>query len=127
MRLHTTMGATLLAEGNSEVIRLAETIASSHHERWDGKGYPAGLKGEEIALEGRIVAVVDVLDALTHERPYKDAWTLEDALREIQSQSGSHFDPQVVEALAALPAQTLLCMDMHEASHNGSSNSLSLS
>jgi putative two-component system response regulator len=114
MRLHTTMGAKLLSEGHSEVIKMAETIALSHHERWDGKGYPAGLKGDEIPLEGRIVAVVDVLDALTHERPYKPAWSLEDALHEIKGLSGTHFDPSIVEALLCLPSHILQCSRMDE-------------
>ena len=107
MRTHTIMGANLLAEGHSEVIKMAQSIALSHHERWDGQGYPAGLCGADIPIEGRIVAAVDVLDALTHERPYKEAWPLEDALREIQSLSGSHFDPDVVKALCALPLEVL--------------------
>jgi putative two-component system response regulator len=107
MRTHTTRGANLLREGHSEVIQMAQTIALTHHERWDGRGYPAQLKGEEIPVEGRIVAVVDVLDALTHERPYKKAWALEDALTEIQNLSGSHFDPAVVQALCSLPIEIL--------------------
>ncbi len=114
MRSHTTMGANLLAEGHSEVIKLAQTIALSHHERWDGKGYPGGIKGEEIPIEGRIVAVVDVLDALTHERPYKKAWSLEDALREIKNLSGSHFDPAVVQALCGLPTEVLSYSRMND-------------
>jgi putative two-component system response regulator len=124
MRSHTTRGANLLAEGHSEVIKMAQTIALTHHERWDGKGYPAKLKGEEIPVEGRIVAAVDVLDALTHERPYKKAWTLEEALREIQSLSGRHFDPKVVQALCALPIEVLSYTRINEEPLNAPLNAV---
>jgi putative two-component system response regulator len=83
------------------VLQRASTIAASHHERWDGSGYPHGLRGEEIALAGRIVAVADVFDALTHERPYKQAWPVEAALAEIRCGAGSQFDPAVVDAFLA--------------------------
>ena len=99
MKGHTVAGARMLEQGGSALLEMAEQIALSHHERWDGSGYPQKLAGETIPLMGRIVAVVDVLDALTSERPYKRAWTLEDAMSEICAQSGKHFDPQVVEAL----------------------------
>lgn len=99
MKTHTLAGAKMLSDAKSDLIQMAEKIALTHHEKWDGTGYPAGLKGEDIPLEGRIVAVVDVLDALISERPYKNAWSLHDALTEIQAQSGRHFDPVVVEAL----------------------------
>ncbi len=98
MRSHTTIGARILSGGHTKLLRLAEEIALTHHERWDGKGYPRGLAGQEIPLCGRIVAVADVLDALTHQRPYKKAWPLEKALEEIRRASGSQFDPNVVEA-----------------------------
>lgn len=81
---------------------MAETIALSHHERWDGNGYPHKLSGEEIPLVGRIVAVADVFDALTHERPYKKAWSLLEARAEIESQSGKQFDERVVKAFLTL-------------------------
>jgi putative two-component system response regulator len=114
MQSHTLMGAKLLANGQSQVIQLAQTIAVTHHERWDGTGYPHRLKGEDIPLEGRIVAVVDVLDALTHERPYKAAWPMDEALAEIQRLSGSHFDPEVVDALVRLPPSVLRCEQIDE-------------
>lgn len=98
MRSHVKIGASLLAGSSSKLMLMAEKIALSHHERWDGTGYSLGLKGEEIPLPGRIVAVADVYDALIHDRPYKQAWPVEKAVAEIQSQSGKHFDPQVVEA-----------------------------
>ena len=76
---------------------MAEEIAQFHHERWDGKGYPNGLAGATIPLSARIVAVADVLDALTHERPYKRAWSVEEALLEIERQGGQQFDPRIVQ------------------------------
>ena len=108
MKHHTIIGANLLSEGHSPVMLLAERIALSHHERWDGNGYPQGLKGEEIAIEGRILAVVDVFDALTHERPYKKAWAVEDALAEITRCEGAQFDPEIVQAFLQLPHHELI-------------------
>lgn len=101
-RSHTTMGAELLSGGRFPLLQMAEIIALTHHERWDGQGYPRGLEGEEIPLPGRIVAVADVFDALVHERPYKRAWTAEEAMAEIAEQSGKQFDPTVVRALLSL-------------------------
>jgi PAS domain S-box-containing protein len=101
MKTHTELGARLLSGSSSPVLQAGALIARSHHERWDGQGYPAGLTGEEIPLEGRIVAVADVFDALTHDRPYKSAWPLEQALAEIRRASGSQFDPAVVLAFLA--------------------------
>ncbi|MDX2003643.1 MAG: tetratricopeptide repeat protein [Meiothermus sp.] len=98
VKTHTTLGAEILGDGRSELLRVAEQIARSHHERWDGKGYPQGLAGEDIPEAGRIVAVADVLDALTSERPYKRAWTLSEAIEEIQKSAGTQFDPRVVAA-----------------------------
>jgi putative two-component system response regulator len=98
MKTHAEIGANLLAGGRSQLVQMAELIARSHHERWNGAGYPHGLSGENIPLEGRIVAIVDVFDALTHERPYKAAWTVEAAVEEIKSQRGRQFDPRVVDA-----------------------------
>jgi putative two-component system response regulator len=107
IKTHTTIGASLLQGSQSALARLAERIALTHHERWDGTGYPHGLKGEEIPLEGRILSVVDVFDALTHERPYKKAWPVEEAIAEIKSQSGQQFDPAVVKAFLTLPFSEL--------------------
>jgi HD-GYP domain-containing protein (c-di-GMP phosphodiesterase class II)/Tfp pilus assembly protein PilF len=98
IRSHSSMGARILAGGRSKLLKMAEEIALYHHERWDGTGYPHKISGNEIPQSARIVAVADVLDALTHERPYKKAWTLEAALEEIEKQSGKHFDPMMVEA-----------------------------
>jgi putative two-component system response regulator len=103
MMRHTSIGARLLEEGTSEVLRLALRIAQSHHERWDGTGYPTGLAGEEIPLEARIVAVADFYDAVTHDRPYRAAWSPERALEMLEKEAGRHFDPVVVRALLELP------------------------
>jgi HD-GYP domain-containing protein (c-di-GMP phosphodiesterase class II) len=102
MKAHTTMGAAMLSGSRSALIRLAETIALTHHERWDGSGYPAGLAGEEIPLVGRICAICDTFDALVSERPYKPAWPLVMALDEIRRQRGAQFDPHLVDRFLAL-------------------------
>jgi putative two-component system response regulator len=102
MKRHASIGAAMLADSPSELLQLAEAIARTHHERWDGGGYPAGLAREEIPLAGRICAVCDVYDALVSPRPYKDAWRPSDALAEIASLSGRHFDPELVEAFLEL-------------------------
>ncbi|HUF14123.1 MAG TPA: HD domain-containing phosphohydrolase [Longimicrobiales bacterium] len=99
MQTHTVIGANILAGSRHPLLRLAEEVAISHHERWDGAGYPNALRGADIPVAGRIVAVADVFDSLTHERPYKHAWSIRDALTEIESEAGAQFDPQVVEAL----------------------------
>ena len=102
MMQHVDVGGQILASAQSDVLVLAAEIARTHHERFDGSGYTAGLAGEEIPLSGRIVAVADVWDTLTHQRPYREAWEPERALTEIYEQSGSHFDPRVVEAFSSL-------------------------
>ncbi|HLA82272.1 MAG TPA: HD domain-containing phosphohydrolase, partial [Thermoleophilia bacterium] len=99
MREHARRGAQLLGGGRSALMKLAEQIAVAHHERWDGHGYPEGLKGEEIPRPARIVAVADAFDALTHLRPYKEAWTVQEAMAEMELERGAQFDPQVVDAL----------------------------
>jgi putative two-component system response regulator len=103
MKTHAVLGYEILHGGPSPILQLAATIALSHHERWDGKGYPNGLIGENIPLPGRIVAIADVFDALTHERPYKRAWSIGEALNEISLGSGSQFDPFLVDIFLALP------------------------
>jgi putative two-component system response regulator len=97
MQTHTTKGAQILSGSSFEFIKMAEDIALTHHEKWDGTGYPQGLKGDEIPLVGRITAICDVFDALVSERPYKKAWSIEKALAEIRSNSGTHFDEVLVE------------------------------
>jgi response regulator RpfG family c-di-GMP phosphodiesterase len=102
VKTHAEAGARVLAEGESELLEVAESIARSHHERWDGTGYPDALAGADIPLVGRLVHVADVFDVLVHERPYKDAFSVEDAAAEIEGGAGTQFDPEVVEAFADL-------------------------
>ena len=102
MKQHTTIGWQILREHRSPVLQMGATIALTHHEKWDGSGYPRALAGEDIPLEGRIVAVADVLDALTSVRPYKHAWDLGEARAFIEKGAGRHFDPACVEALGTL-------------------------
>jgi HD-GYP domain-containing protein (c-di-GMP phosphodiesterase class II) len=99
MRRHPTVGAEILAGSRSPIVRMAEEIALTHHERWDGSGYPRGLRGTDIPLVGRICAVGDVFDALISVRPYKRAWPIDDALEELQRQAGVLLDPDLVAAL----------------------------
>jgi len=102
VRRHAELGAGILSGSSSPVLRAGEEIARTHHEWWDGTGYPTGLEGDEIPLFGRIVAVADVFDALTHERPYKAAWPVEEAVAEIGRLRGIQFDPRVVDAFERL-------------------------
>ncbi|MEO1525121.1 MAG: HD domain-containing phosphohydrolase [Planctomycetota bacterium] len=97
-RQHTEIGATLLDVEGYPILELAATIAQTHHEKWDGSGYPMGLKGEDIPIEGRITAVADVFDALSSERPYKAAFPREKCFRILEEGRGSHFDPEVLDA-----------------------------
>jgi PAS domain S-box-containing protein len=97
MQTHTLIGAEMLANGATRHIRMAEMIARSHHEWWNGGGYPDGLVGEAIPLAARIVAVADVYDALTHARPYRGAWKRERVIAELRRKSGMHFEPRVVQ------------------------------
>jgi len=102
MKAHTTIGFNILQASSFEVLKVAGLIARSHHEKWDGSGYPQGLSGRAIPLEARIVALADFYDALTHERPYKKAWSPEEATAEIIKQRERHFDPEVVDAFLAI-------------------------
>ena len=102
MATHTTIGGRILSGGRSPLLRLAEQIALTHHENWDGTGYPTGVRGEAVPIAGRVVAVADVYDALSHQRPYKVAWPVADAAAEVVRLGGTKFDPRVVEAFAGL-------------------------
>jgi putative two-component system response regulator len=102
IKTHTTLGAKMLSGSDSVFLKMAETIAFSHHERWDGGGYPLGIKGEEIPLSGRICAIADVFDALSSARPYKQAWSFEKTAAEIIQLKGTHFDPKLVEAFEGI-------------------------
>ena len=97
MKQHPQIGVEILGNDDSELLSLAREIAISHHEKFDGSGYPNGLSGQDIPLSGRIVAIADVFDALTAERPYKKAWPLEKALNLLKEESGAHFDPELVD------------------------------
>jgi len=98
IKSHTLIGKEILSNGHFPILEFAQTIALTHHEKWDGTGYPSGLKGDEIPFVGQIVSIADVYDALTHKRPYKSAWTSEKALEEIEKQSGKQFNPKIVRA-----------------------------
>lgn len=102
MKTHTIIGADILSGSESELMRTARDIALSHHEHWDGSGYPYQLKGKEIPLTARITAIADVYDALRSDRPYKKSWPVEQALQWIKAQNGKKFDPQVAEAFLSV-------------------------
>ena len=106
IRTHTVIGAQILAGSGNPLLQMAEEIARSHHEHWNGEGY-LGMRGDEIPLTGRIVAVVDMFDALVNERPYKRAWPVGDAIAEIQRLRGAQLDPQEVDAFIAVYERTL--------------------
>nr|WP_242445657.1 HD domain-containing phosphohydrolase [Chromatium okenii] len=113
MQTHTTIGGDILSGDKSDLLRMAREIALSHHEKWDGSGYPLGLAGEAIPLTGRIVALADVFDALTSQRPYKNAWSIEDTLQLIRSEAGGHFDPQLVVLFLELIPEVLAIRDRY--------------
>ena len=99
MKTHTTLASRFLKHSKRKFMNAASIIANQHHEKWDGSGYPNGLKGEDIHIFGRIVALADVFDALTHKRKYKEAWSLKRSVEYIQEAKGSHFDPSLVDIL----------------------------
>ena len=117
MKQHTTIGAQILEGADAEFIKLAEAIALTHHEKWDGSGYPKGLKGSEIALAGRITAIADVFDALISKRPYKEPFPLEKTFIIIQKGRGSHFDPEVVDAFFAVEDEILSIKEKFKDQH----------
>jgi putative two-component system response regulator len=114
MQTHAQLGAEILADNESEMIELARTIALSHHEKWDGSGYPRGLSGENIPLVGRIAAICDVFDALTSWRPYKKAWPVEEAITFLQENAGSHFDPALVPKFIEILPMVLSIREEHQ-------------
>ncbi len=107
LRRHTEVGAKILEVGTSRILDMARTIALTHHERWDGSGYPLGLKGEDIPLVGRITAVADVFDALSSSRPYKKAYPLDECFQTMQDSRGTHFDPTVLDAFMGIRGQVV--------------------
>jgi putative two-component system response regulator len=97
MQSHSSIGGDIIGHHESGMLAMAHLLAMTHHEKWDGSGYPKGLKGEEIPLVGRIVAIADVFDALTSARPYKQAWPVEQAVEYLEQQRGKHFEPRLVD------------------------------
>lgn len=114
MKQHVTNGVKILETTESGFLKMAETIALTHHERWDGSGYPNGLKGEEIDIAGRIVAIADVFDALTSRRPYKEPFSFEKSFGIIEESRDSHFDPQVVDAFFSVTDKILAIKKRHK-------------
>jgi len=115
MKTHTTIGAELLSGSNSQVMELARVIALSHHEKYNGRGYPNGVAGEDIPFLARVCAICDVFDALTSERPYKKAWTPEDAFGLLQKEAGEHFDPKLVDAFMQIEDEIRVLMKDRDA------------
>ena len=113
MKQHTVFGANILKDGKNDVLKMAEAIALTHQEKYNGSGYPAGLSGEEIPLAGRIVAVADVFDALTMQRPYKPAFTVGKSFRIMKEGRGIHFDPRVLDAFFQIQAEILHIKDLY--------------
>ncbi len=123
MKTHAQIGADILSGDDSELLVMAKEIALSHHEKWDGSGYPAGLKGDAIPLVGRVTALADVFDALTSERPYKHAWPVDEAVSFIQEQSGKHFDPSLVTLFIDKLAEVVAIKDQYAEPEGNTSGS----
>jgi putative two-component system response regulator len=113
MKTHPQMGEEILGSHNSVLLNLARDIALTHHEKWDGSGYPNGLKGEDIPVYARIVAIADTFDALTTVRPYKQAWLVADAIDLLKKEAGSHFDPELVDKFLSIMPQIIEIKDKY--------------
>ena len=113
MRQHVPFGGEIIGEHADRLLSMAQLIALTHHEKWDGTGYHRGLKGEEIPLVGRITSIADVFDALTSVRPYKKAWPVEDAVKLIQREAGTSFDPELVQKFVAILPQILAVREQY--------------
>ena len=107
MQTHVDIGVEILSGADSDLMNMASEVAQNHHEKWDGSGYPQGLAGEDIPLTGRVVAIADVFDALTTERPYKDAWPVEKAVDFLNDQKGKHFEPRLVDLFLEILSDVL--------------------
>ena len=107
MKTHVDIGVSILSGGDSKIIQLAQEIAATHHEKYDETGYPNGLKGKDISIAGRIVPICDVFDALTSVRPYKKAWTVEDAIELLKREKSKHFDPDLVDKFVSILPEIL--------------------
>lgn len=115
MRSHVEIGVEILGDcSGSELMQMAKTVAQTHHEKWDGSGYPSGIAGKAIPLVGRICAIADVFDALTSERPYKQAWSVEEAFDYLKDQKGRHFDPALVDLFLGLEKEILAVMKTYQ-------------
>jgi putative two-component system response regulator len=117
MRSHPSMGSEIIGNHSDELLNTAQILSMTHHEKWDGNGYPNKLKGDDIPLMGRIVAVADVFDALTSDRPYKKAWAIEDAVRIIEEGSGTHFDPNLIDPFKSVLPEILKIREKYGESH----------
>ena len=117
MKQHTIIGARILEGSDAEFIKLAEVIALTHHERWDGSGYPGGFRGSKIPLAGRLTGIADVFDALTSKRSYKEAFSLEKSFSIIKEGRGSHFDPEVVDVFFAVKNEILSIREKYKEEH----------
>ncbi|AKL96291.1 response regulator RpfG [Clostridium aceticum] len=114
MKTHSDIGGEILSGGRSQLMKMAEVIAYTHHEKYDGSGYPKGLKGEEIPIEGRIVAICDFFDAVTTPRPYKHAWHIDAAVDEMLRLRGSHFEPRLLEVFMKILPQIIKIKEAYE-------------
>ena len=115
---HSEIGGKIIGNSDSNLMKISKEIALTHHEYWDGQGYPLGLKGEEIPIVGRIVAICDVFDALTSERPYKKAWTIQKTMDLIQSSAGKQFDPKLVDLFVGILPQIEEISHKYSDKHN---------
>ena len=125
MRSHAAIGANILDGHSAEIMKMAKVIAETHHEMFDGGGYPHGIVGDEIPVEGRITAICDVFDALTSKRPYKEAWSAEQAIDEIQRSAGAHFDPGMVTTFVEVSPQIVALREVFSDEHGDLSDSWS--
>ena len=113
MRKHPEIGADILGDSDNRLLEAARQVALTHHEKWDGTGYPNHLAGEDIPLFGRIVAIADVFDALTSKRPYKNGWATEEAIEEIKTKAGTQFDPTLIAPLQRALPEMLKIKEMY--------------
>jgi putative two-component system response regulator len=119
MRMHPEFGVDIIGENDSDILMTAKEIALTHHEKWDGSGYPRALKGNDIPITGRVIMIADVFDALTTKRPYKEAWSVEDAVKYINEQAGIHFDPKLVEIFNQVLPEILTIKEKYDESTAG--------
>ncbi|QSX30666.1 response regulator [Shewanella cyperi] len=119
MQQHAEIGAEIIGEHDDPLLEMSRRIALTHHEKWDGSGYPKGLKGTDIPIEGRIVAIADVFDALTSIRPYKQAWSIEDTMALLEREAGKHFDPELVAQFKLILDKVIAVRDKYMETDGG--------